>query len=126
MRYLPFTDLKLDEMNIYRELDRVSGPNDRIGIVVSGNDWDYPAFGDHFQRYVFPIIYDSQDEVERLAAAEQLDYVVIFGPCQKFENFDADLEPLICSWLQQGGSSSFTLVKNSGHLYLFKSPKVSL
>ncbi|MDD5500638.1 MAG: hypothetical protein PHH57_03010, partial [Candidatus Omnitrophica bacterium] len=126
MRYLPFTDLKLDEMEIYRELDRVSRPNDRIGIIVSGNDWDYPAFGDHFQRHVFPVIYHSEDEVERLAAAKPFDYVIIFGPSQKFENFNADLEPLIHSWLQRGASSSFVLLKNSGHLYLFGVKRASL
>jgi len=126
MRYLPFTDLKLDEMEIYRELDRVSRPNDRIGIIVSGNDWDYPAFGDHFQRHVFPVIYHSEDEVERLAATKSFDYVIIFGPSQKFENFNADLEPLIHSWLQRGASSSFVLLKNSGRLYLFGVKRVSL
>lgn len=119
MRYLPFSDLKLAEMDIYRELDRVAKPYERIGIIVSGNDWDYPAFGDHFQRLVFPIIYSSAGEVERLAAAKQLDYVIIFGPAQKFENFHVDLEPLIRGWLHAGPSSPFVLLKNSGDLYLF-------
>jgi len=125
-RYLPFSDLKLGEMEIYRELDRISRPGDRVGIIVSGADWDYPAFGDHFQRHVFPVIYHSVDEVERLAVDKQFDYVIIFGPSQKFENFNADLDPLIRSWLQRGASSSFVLIKNSGHLYLFKAKKAWL
>lgn len=116
-RYLPFSDLKLSEMAIFQKLDEVSRGSDKIAIISSGTDWDYPAFGASLQRQVFPIIYSTpQDVIEQLENYD-VDYLLIFGPIQKFENFNADLSSLIEFFIEK--KDLVKLILQNKSIYLF-------
>jgi|GEM_PF-4648602 len=116
-RYLPFSDLKLSEMAIYHKLDEVSRGSDKIAIISSGTDWDYPAFGASLQRHVFPIIYSTPQDVIEQLENHHVDYLLIFGPIQKFENFNADLSHLIALFIEKKNLVKFILQNKS--IYLF-------
>lgn len=116
-RYFAFSDLKLSEMDIYQEVDRRIQGKSNLGLIASGNDWGYPAFGGHFQREVFPLIFVSVFETKKEIVEKKLDYLLIFGPNQKFEDHDEDVLLLVNALLAE--SKQAPLLKKSGEFFLF-------
>lgn len=113
-----FYPSKIDDMMIYKELDKMAQKGERVGIIASGDDWDYPAFGKRFERKVFPVLLNKLDTDKDIFTQYNLDYLIVYAPIQEVDGIKIDVMPFLEQVMKQNGNSIRFM--RAGNIFLFK------
>lgn len=112
-----FFPSKMNDMIIFKELDRMSNVGSRVGIIASTDNWDYPAFGRRFDRIVIPILLKKLSVDTDIFTQYNLDYLIVFGLFQNVEGVKVNAMPFIEQLMRREGNSLNVL--KAGNMFLF-------